>query len=261
MLLNAVVIILREVLEASLIISVFLALSRLLDRRPWWMVFGLIAGCGGAYFYASLLSLVTASMGGIGQEVVNASLHGLIYLCLLVFVIAAPHSDSPAWGSLTLLVVVIAVITAVTREGAEIILYISGFSGMPELLSPVLLGSAVGAGIGVSVGIFFYYLLVNMRPVHGIWLGSFVLLLVGGSMLGQSAEFLTQADLIAASAPIWDTSDWISERSVTGQLLYAMLGYEATPTAAEACAYFGGMGLMLLCALISYHFSTRRTAP
>jgi high-affinity iron transporter len=37
--------------------------------------------------------------------------------------------------------------------------------------------------------------------------------------------------------PLWDTSEWISERSITGQMLYALLGYEATPTPIQAAAY------------------------
>jgi high-affinity iron transporter len=254
MLLNAVIIILREVLEAALIISVFLALSQLLNRNLWWMLLALIIGFSGAYIYAVNLSAISMAMEGTGQEVLNAVLHSVIFLALLIFMITVPHQAHPMWRRINLMTIVLAVITAIVREGSEIILYIKGFIGIPDLLSPVLMGSAVGAGIGLSVGVFFYYLLVNMRTSHGIWLGYLILLLIGGSMVAQAVEFMIQADYIAASAPVWDSSAIISERSAVGQLLYALVGYEATPAPQQAAAYFCSIGLLVVAAAISFMF-------
>lgn len=254
MLLNAVIIILREVLEAALIISVFLALSHLLNRNLWWMLLALVLGFSGAYVYAVNLSQISMALDGTGQEVLNAVLHSVIFLALLIFMISVPHQRQAKWRWLNLVTIVLAVITAIIREGSEIILYIKGFFGIPDLLSPVLIGSAVGAGIGLSVGVFFYYLLVNMRSSYGIWLGYLILLLIGGSMVAQAVEFMIQADYIAASAPVWDSSTIISERSAAGQLLYALVGYEATPAPEQAVAYFSSMGLLIVAAVISFMF-------
>ncbi|MCX4186849.1 FTR1 family protein [Methylophaga sp. OBS4] len=253
MLLNAVIIILREVLEASLIISVFLALSQLLERNLWWVLFAMLMGIVGGFVYASTISQISAALEGVGQEVVNACLHTLIYLSLLLFVVAVLHPQNPRWHRITLISIIVAVIIAIAREGSEIILYISGFIGMPELLQPVLLGGAVGAGIGVSVGVFFYYLLVNMHPRYGLWLGYFILLLVAGSMMSQAVEFLIQADFITVTAPAWDSSGWISEHSAAGQLLYALIGYEATPAPVQVVVYFSSIGLLLLLSAISFY--------
>lgn len=258
MLLNAVIIILREVLEAALIISVFLALSQLLNRNLWWMALALVLGFSGAYIYADNLGQVSMAIGGTGQEIVNASLHSLIFICLLLFMISVPHQHHRRWRLLNLITIILAVMTAIVREGSEIILYIKGFVGIPDLLSPVLMGGAVGAGIGLSVGVFFYYLLVNMRRNHGIWLGYLILLLIGGSMVAQAVEFMIQADFIGATAPIWDSSELISERSAAGQLLYALVGYEATPAPQQAAAYFTSIGLLIVAAAVS--FKLRRNA-
>lgn len=254
MLLNAVIIILREVLEAALIISVFLALSQLLNRKLGWMLVALIIGFSGAYLYAVNLSVISMAMEGTGQEVLNAVLHSVIFLALLIFMITVPHQANPMWRRINLVTIVLAVITAIVREGSEIILYIKGFIGIPDLLSPVLMGSAVGAGIGLSVGVFFYYLLVNMRKSHGIWLGYLILLLIGGSMVAQAVEFMIQADYIAATMPVWDSSHLISERSAVGQLLYALVGYEATPAPQQAAAYFSSILMLVVAAGISFMF-------
>lgn len=257
MLLNAVIMILREVLEAALIISVFLALSQLLFKNRWWMLLALVLGFSGAYIYAVNLARVSMAASGTGQEIVNASLHGLIFICLLVFMISVPHQHHRRWRLVNLIAIILAVMTAIVREGSEIILYIRGFVGIPDLLSPVLMGGAVGAGIGLSVGVFFYYLLVNMRRSHGIWLGYLILLLIGGSMVGQAVEFMIQADYINAASPIWDSSHLISERSALGQLLYALVGYEATPAPQQAAAYFISIMLLIAAAGISFKFRNK----
>jgi len=259
MLLNAVIIILREVLEASLVISVFLALSQLLERNLRWMLLAMIIGAVGASIYALNLSAVSMSLGGIGQEVVNACMHTLIFICLLVFMASVPHQHLKRWRVVMLVATISAVVVAITREGSEIILYIGGFIGIPEMLQPVLIGSIVGAGIGLSVGVYFYYLLVNLHQKYGLYLGYLILLLVAGSMMSQSVEFLIQADLIHGGKPLWDSSAIVSERSAIGQLLYALLGYEATPAPIQVAAYFSSIALLICVAALSFKLRKRES--
>ena len=62
-------------------------------------------------------------------------------------------------------------------------------------------------------------------------------LLIAAAMISQVIQQLIQADWIISQYPLWDTSNWINERSITGQLLYALIGYEATPTPIQVTAY------------------------
>ena len=48
-------------------------------------------------------------------------------------------------------------------------------------------------------------------------------------MWAQASALLTQADWLPATAPLWDTSAVVPQGSMLGQLLYALIGYEATP--------------------------------
>ena len=54
---------------------------------------------------------------------------------------------------------------------------------------------------------------------------------------------------------MWDTSGLISEGSLTGQLLYALVGYEATPSALEVLAYAGSLLIIFLAALIGWRLT------
>jgi high-affinity iron transporter len=76
-------------------------------------------------------------------------------------------------------------------------------------------------------------------------------MLIGAGMAGQASLLLIQADWLPSQAPLWDSSNLVAENSITGQLLYALIGYEATPTPIQAIAYFGGLILPLVLMLIT----------
>jgi len=153
-LLNAVIIVLREVIEASLIISLFLAFSQGFNHDRPWLLKTFLLGLIGAAIYATNISLVSQSFDGMGQELINAGTQIIIYLVLLVFlIIAMRRPQTPLDKSILTAMMMIGVIFATVREGSEIIIYIHGFVTAPELLRSVLLGSAIGAGIGISIGV------------------------------------------------------------------------------------------------------------
>jgi len=252
MLLNAVIIILREVIEASLLISIFMAFSHKYQLPRRWLGIALPAGLALATLYAVNIATVSQWLDGVGQEVINAGVHIVVYLMLLIFLIFAMTINTDRYKQLLIVIMTIGVTFASIREGSEIILYIHGFIALPELLQPVLLGGAIGAGLGISVGVLFYYLLVHLSLDKGAKLGFILSLCVAGGMILQATQLLSQADWIASQYPLWDTSAWISERSVLGQLLYALIGYEATPTPIQVISYISALSLMLILAALSY---------
>ena len=77
-------------------------------------------------------------------------------------------------------------------------------------------------------------------------------MLVAAGMSSQAALLLIQADWLPAQLPLWDSSGWLPETSVTGQVLYALVGYEATPTPVQAGFYAGGMGLFMLLTALAW---------
>ncbi|PHS69040.1 MAG: iron permease [Methylophaga sp.] len=241
MLINSVIIILREVLEAALIISVLLAVSQKLQLSKQWLVAALIAGLIGAAVYAINLKMVSMAFEGSGQEIINANLHLLIYG--FIFFLVAILKGKP-YHRLTLLAMTSCVAVASIREGSEIIIYIHGFFAIPDLFLPVIIGSIIGMGIGISVGVLFYYLIVNMSFNNGIRLVLFLLILIAGGMIIQATQLLIQADIISSQLPLWDSSSIIDERSLFGQLLYALIGYESTPTATQVYCYITSLILM-----------------
>jgi high-affinity iron transporter len=257
MLLNAVIIILRELVEASLVISIFLAFSQRFNISRHWLFIGLIIGVTSAILYAMNINTISQWLDGVGQEVVNAGIHLLIYVVLLLFVIFSLHVKKARVEKFVIFLMFIGVALASIREGSEIILYIDGFLKNPDLLKPVLFGSAIGAGIGISLGVIFYYSLIGLSNKAGAGVGFLLCLLVAGGMVLQATQLLSQADWIASQYPLWNTSIWISEGSLIGQLLYALVGYESTPTLTQVLFYISAVGSMVVLTYLSKIYASR----
>ena len=239
MLLSSVILVLREALEAALLFSLLMVLSRRLGGSFHWVALVLSAGLLGAVVYGFNIDLISEWFDGVGQEVVNASLQLAIYLlmCVLTFVVVLRMYAVPVSRNLLLTLMAGSVALAVVREGSEVMIYLSAFMQLPDQRMPVIVGSAIGAGIGIRVGVVFYYALLGLGGRAATLTGAFLLALVAAAMVSQAVQLLTQADWLPAQYPLWDSSWLVSEQSVTGQLLYALVGYEATPTAAQLAAY------------------------
>ena len=80
MFLNSVVIVLREVLEAAVLVSALLALARSVHLGQRWLWLALPLAAIGVALYASFLAVITDALDGAGQEVLNASLQAGVYL-------------------------------------------------------------------------------------------------------------------------------------------------------------------------------------
>ena len=252
MLLTSVILVLREVLEAALLISLLMAMSQRMGQTSRWVGAALATGLLAAAVYGFNIDLVSDWFDGVGQEVINAALQILIYGLLCAVAVAAVRHDKDTLrpNSRLPLLMALPVTLAIVREGAEIMIYLSGFMQLPGQRTSVIAGSAIGAGIGLSVGAVFYFTLLNLKESHAKLAGGCLLALVAAGMIAQARQLLIQADWLPTQYPLWDSSWLIDEQSVVGQLLYALIGYEATPTPLQMGAYVASIALLIIVALI-----------
>ncbi len=250
MLLNAVILILQETLEAALLISVLCAICRMQEQKFTILGAGLLAGLLCAFIYAINLQTVSEWFDYVGQEVVNALLQSAITVLIAIFfwgmLRRQGSSELSVSGSRPLsmpgymLAAAMIIMLAVTREGSEIVLYIGGLIQQVEHLQAVWMGTSLGLGIGISIGVLLYYGLLGLPRRWGQSVSFFLLALFAGNMLSQAVMLLTQADWIPSTRPVWDSSAWLPEQDLMGQLLYALVGYESTPSFWQVLAYVAG---------------------
>jgi len=254
MLLTSVILILQETLEAALLVSILAAVTLQRGRRPLWLPWGIAVGCALAWLYAAHMTEVSEWFDYVGQELVNATLQVAIALVILLLSWRLRDRSGPAgaaprrpWRFDVLCATTIAL--AVTREGSEILVYLGGFLGQDDRLHAVAVGSALGFGIGVSVGFLVFFGLLALRGGAARWVPLVLLALFAGNMLAQSALLLTQADWLQAGPTLWDSSALLPEQSVAGRLLYALVGYESRPSLVQVISYLAGATAVLTVAV------------
>ena len=260
MILSSVIIVLGEVLELTILASLFLALSFRFRFTRYWIIYAVITGVVFAVSYAFFFDTVSQWLDGFGQEVVNASIQIGIYFCLLLFntLIFIAYHHRLAIKNLQW-VMALAICLAVTREGSEIYLYLTGFMSSLEHITPVIAGSAVGAGIGLSLGVLIYYLFIYLSPRMSLYTGYTLLLFIAAGIVLQAVRRLIQIDWLPAQQIAWDTTSWIDESSATGRLLFTLVGYEATPTPIEIQIYIASVfSIIVVTAASHYYVSTKR---
>ena len=250
MFLNAILIVLQETLEAALMLSLLLAFVRYFNLvnsgnvvlRRNWVLISLLSGAILSWFFSENLGEISDSFDYVGLEIANASIHSVS--CALLILLAWLFPESSIYGDFenrlrgVNVCMVIVVVLAILREGSEIMQFGGGVLGQREAGLSVFYGGLIGAGIGVSTGVLLYYGLTGgLSMQRSLRFCVLLLALTAGNMASQAILLLNQADWLPFSPIAWDTNNLLSEASVIGQLAYALIGYEATPSLMQVLAY------------------------
>jgi high-affinity iron transporter len=244
------VLVFREVLEAALIISVVFAATRGVPGRSRWIGAGILAGVLGAVAVALSAGVIADAASGMGQELFNATvLFAAVVMIAWHAIWMATHGREMAMqmqtigsevsgGRRPLAALLIVVAIAVLREGSEIVLFLfaqaAGGSGWVDVAG----GMALGIAGGCATGLALYFGLLRIPIRHFFTATNWLLLLLAAGMASQAARFLVQADFLPSLGPqLWDSSAVLSERSILGQTLHALIGYDARPAGIQILFY------------------------
>lgn len=262
--LASLIIVFREIFEASLIIGIVAAATRTVPNRTKWLVGGLLTGLAGAIIVAASAGTISTMLEGRGQEIFNAAI-----LFLAVAMLAwhniwmSSHGKALAselkgmsadviTGARPLYAVSIAVGLAVMREGSEIALFMYGIAAGGTENSQLLLGGLVGLLLGAGVGYALYRGLIHLSTQLLFTVTGLMILLLACGMASQGALALVQADILPPlGRAVWDSSSILSERSVFGNVLHSLVGYSARPLPIQLLFYLltltltGGMMLFM----------------
>lgn len=256
---GAFIIVLREVIEAGLIIGIVLAATKALPGRGVYVAAGIGAGLFGALLLAVFAGSLSNALSGVGQEVFNASVLAIAVLMLGWHnVWMARHGreiseDMRRLGrdvtsgarSLAALAVVVAV--AVLREGAEVVLFLYGIAlSSHETGSALLAGGLLGVGGGAALSALTYRGLAVLPPRLLFRFTSALIAFMAAGMAAQSVAFLEQADLATRlSRVVWDSGWLLPDDSLPGRVLHTLVGYTSSPTQLEVVVYLLTLGAIL----------------
>ncbi|HME21747.1 MAG TPA: FTR1 family protein [Acetobacteraceae bacterium] len=258
--LASLLIVFREVLEAGLIVGIVLAATQRIRGRGAWVAGGICAGMFGAMLVATFAGALSSALAGVGQEVFTASILVVAVVMLGWHQIwMAGHGReiaqemkamgyAVALGRKSLFAMGVVVAVAVLREGAEVVLFLYGIAvSSNEGPIPLLVGGGFGVSLGAVVAWLLYRGLLAI-PLHRLFaVTSWLIALLAAGMAGQAAAVLAGADLIPAwGYQLWDTSWLLSQDSLAGRALRALIGYSDRPMGVQMAAYITTLATLLI---------------
>jgi high-affinity iron transporter len=248
--LGALIIVFREVIEAGLIVGIVMAATRGVAERGRWVTIGVVGGVLGASIVAIFAGAISDAFQGSGQELFNASVLGIAVLMLMWHnAWMARHGREIAdemrrvgtavsEGAKPLTALAIVVGLAVLREGSEVVLFLYGILASGTTVSATLLGGVLGIVAGAAFTALTYFGLLAIPSRHIFSVTSWLIALLAAGMAAQSVHFLNNAGLVQAlDKTVWDTSWLLSESSIFGRMLHALIGYTERPTQMQLLVY------------------------
>jgi high-affinity iron transporter len=253
------VIMFREMLEASLIIAIVLGASRGIPGSGRWVAAGIGLGLLGAAVVAALADVASSLFSGNGQAVLNAVIL-LSAVAMLTWhnVWMSSHGRQLSSevkgigldvrsGQRPLTALLVVTMVAVMREGSEAVLFLWAISSSGEQSLNMLTGGLGGVAAGILVGMLLYLGLLRIPARHFFSVTSWLILLLASGLAAQAAGFLNQVGVLPALGyGVWNTSDFLSQSSLVGQLLHILVGYIARPSGIEIAFYAGTFLTMLI---------------
>src|SRR5258708_22172417 len=244
-------IVFREVLEGALVVGIVLAASQGVRGRGAWVGAGVAAGAVGALLVGGFAEEIAAALAGVGQELFNAA---VLFTAVVMLgwhnvwmgrhgrelaVEAGDVGKLVRSGARPLYALAVVVGLAGLREGSELVLFLYSIVAANGTDAVSFGGGfAIGMAAGIGVGALLYFGLLRIPLKHLFRVTSWLILLLAAGMAAQGAAFLVQADVLPPLGnSVWDTSWLLTERSIPGQVLHALVGYVAQPTGIQVPFY------------------------
>ena len=259
----ALLITLREGIEAALIVSILLAYLRQLGRmdRARSILLGVLGAIAVSVAVAGVLFAVAAEFSGIGEQVFEGATT-LVAVCVLTWMIfwmrrqggkvkgEIQHKvdDALAGSGVALGAVAFAV---VVREGIETALFLFGATKATQGKGgtlPGVIGGIIGLSIAAALGFLLFKgsVRLNLRTFFTYTGG--VILVVSAGLLAFSLSELQEAGVLPGfGAKAFDLTHSLPDTSGLGSVLHALLGYQSNPTWLAVFVWFGYLAVFGFC--------------
>lgn len=257
-------IMLREGLEAALVIGIIATYLRRTGRSEWlpavWA--GVLLAVAVSLFAGAALQVLHAGFPQRTQEMFEAvvALAAVAVLTWMVFWMrSAARSiraglehdldvafDGP--GRATIWALVGMAFLAVAREGLESVFFLLAiFQQSPGPGTPLAALAGVAIAVGLGIGIYSGGVRLDLRRFFRVS-GLFILLVAAGLFSGALRSLHEAGLWNALQERVWDLSAVLPASSVVGSVLSALVGYQESPAVGEFLAW----GLYLSVTLVLF---------
>jgi high-affinity iron transporter len=242
MLINTVILFLRDVFPIFVLLSLLLVILPMGKR---WLSFATLLSLLACLFFISQIDFISEKFDGAGMELLFLLCHFLVYLIVWFIGYLQISNYAQSNGMWKMAVSALLIITFIIN-GTNFLVYFNGFWSQVDAPQSILLGSLLGLGICLSVAILLHFSLLWLAQTWGRGSVILALLLYASGQLTNSLNLLVQIDWLEYSQPIWDLSGIISDQSEFGHFLNVLIGYKASPSIHQLSLYLLALALPLL---------------
>ncbi|MDP2920515.1 MAG: iron uptake transporter permease EfeU [Dehalococcoidia bacterium] len=248
--LSALLITLREGLEAALIIGIILAyLTRTGNRqgfKPVWIGSALavaVSLLAGAIIYVTAGELTGKAeeiFEGIAMFLAAGVLTWMIFWMRKQAVNIRAHLhaqvDTAIRAGSTGLVLLAFI--AVVREGIETVLFLFASTAVAETPLLSLAGGLLGLAVAIALGYGIYKGTARLNLRTFFTITGLLLILFAAGLLAHGIHEFEEAGIIPPVIEhVWDINGVLPEKSVLGNFLTSLFGYNANPSLVEVIVY------------------------
>ena len=242
---------LREGLEAALIIGIIIGALYKMDRGR------LVPAVWMGAASAGLLSLIIA----VGLYQIGLALEGpaekifegttmLLAAGVLTWMIfwmrrqasgmkqALEAEVSAASNKTPFLSLFFLAFVAIIREGVELGLFLTAAAFSADDGGQIIMGAALGLGAAAVLGWLLYSSTLRLNLKQFFTVTSVLLLVFAAGLVAHGVHEFNEVGWIPAVIdPIWNMNSILDEKSILGEMLTALFGYNGNPSLTEALAY------------------------
>jgi high-affinity iron transporter len=235
MLINTVILFLRDALPFFVLLSLVLSM---LPVGLKWLSLSLLAGLAGSLLLLDQIDRLSQQLAGAGMELMLFSCHLLVYLAIVAAAFIylqelqeLPHSAKSKQKTTTLQGIAgLMIATSLFINGVSFSIYFVNFWSQADAPQSILLGTALGLGICLSISVLLYFSMLWLKQMFGPISIVLALVLHASGQLADAVSLLVQVDWLEQSEGLWDLSNIFHDQSEFAHLFNALFGYRASPS-------------------------------
>ena len=254
----------REGLEAVLVIVLILLYLKNTDQRFYYkyVYIGSTLAVISSIIFAIVFTTLFGGFSGTAEQIFEGIafiISGIFVLTLVLWMSKEGpkmknHLEEKVESSIEsgrVLSIVILTYIIIIREGIELVLLLTGATSVGSLNQvDVVLGSLIGLGISVALGLLIYYGVKNINLSKFFKITNIILILFVAGLITYGIHELIEAGVVnPIIQEVWNIKHILPEKfpdgnpltpewlEVIGSLLKALFGYNANPSLLEIIIY------------------------
>ncbi len=272
--LGGLIIMVREGLEAALIVSIVLAYLRQVgaSRRRGEVWLGVAAAVIVSVLAALALQAVGAEFEGPGEQLFEGVTMVVAagVLTWMIFWMARQarlikgelqRSVDQALAGRARMGLFALAFVAVVREGIETALFLNA-AAFDSSTRDTLIGGLVGLAIAIGLALLLYAgtLKLDLRKFFSVT--GVLLLLFAAGLVAQGIHELQEAGILPGIIDeLWSTKAYLDEEGSLGSLLHSLFGYSDSPSLLQVVFYLGYLLVVGRAAFASLLVPPRQVRP